>query len=109
MTEISTSQSSQFFGKDGLKPFIGVVEDVNDPKKAGRIKVRCVGWHPLEKKGANLPSSLVRVRCGGSGQNMRASEGSIAPWKDDLIIVVVPPAVACGPGDSIQLNVSREW
>ena len=51
MTEIKTQGQSDFFGKDGLTPFIGQVEDINDPKHAGRVKVRCVGWHPYEKDG----------------------------------------------------------
>ena len=43
------SPNSDFYGKDGVTPFIGIVEDVNDPKHAGRVKVRCVGWHPADK------------------------------------------------------------
>ena len=43
--------NSDFFGKDGVTSFIGIVEDVEDPKMAGRVKVRCVGWHPAEKTG----------------------------------------------------------
>lgn len=42
---------SDFFGKDGVTAFIGQVEDVNDPKHAGRVRVRCVGWHPAKKEG----------------------------------------------------------
>lgn len=49
--ELSAQGKSNFFGKDGLTPFIGTVEDCNDPKRAGRVKVRCVGWHPYEKEG----------------------------------------------------------
>ena len=47
----NTNTNSNFFGKDGVTAFIGIVEDVNDPKHAGRVKVRCVGWHPKEKQG----------------------------------------------------------
>ena len=32
-------------------PFIGQVEDVNDPKGAHRVKVRCIGVHPAKKQG----------------------------------------------------------
>ncbi len=42
---------SEFFGKDGFVPFIGFVEDVNDPKMSNRVKVRCIGWHPKSKPG----------------------------------------------------------
>ena len=52
MTSKVTPQSkSDFWGKGGgIVPFIGQVEDVNDPNQSGRVKVRCVGWHPKEKK-----------------------------------------------------------
>ena len=42
---------SEFFGKDGFVPFIGFVEDVNDPKMSHRVKVRAIGWHPKSKPG----------------------------------------------------------
>ena len=32
-------------GEDGFSWFIGVVEDRADPKKAGRVRVRCLGYH----------------------------------------------------------------
>ena len=32
-------------GKDGFVWFVGVVEDLNDPNKVGRVKVRCLGYH----------------------------------------------------------------
>jgi hypothetical protein len=48
--KLSPQANSDFWGKDGVVPFIGQVEDVNDPKQSGRVKVRCVGWHPKDKK-----------------------------------------------------------
>lgn len=51
MTDITPAARPEFFGKDKFVPFLGQVEDVNDPKRAGRVKVRCVGWHPKEKQG----------------------------------------------------------
>ncbi len=48
--KLSPQANSDFWGKDGVVPFMGQVEDVNDPKASGRVKVRCVGWHPKEKK-----------------------------------------------------------
>ena len=96
MTEISTSQSSQFFGKDGLKPFVGVVEDVNDPKQAGRVKVRCVGWHPVEKKGEeglstdDIPWARVSAPTTHAQQSRVGSKHGLLPgcwvwgfWLDD--------------------------
>ena len=35
----------QFMGKDGFQWFVGVVEDRQDPKTLGRLKVRCLGHH----------------------------------------------------------------
>ena len=50
MTNITPASNAEFFGKDSFVPFMGVVEDVNDPKRSGRVKVRCVGWHPSLRK-----------------------------------------------------------
>ena len=50
-SETLPSVRADFFGKDRFVPFIGVVEDVNDPKHGNRVKVRCIGWHPKEKTG----------------------------------------------------------
>ena len=36
---------SNFMGKDGFQWFVGVVEDRNDPKFLGRVRVRCLGYH----------------------------------------------------------------
>ena len=51
MNEFNSGSNPDFFGKDSFVPFIGTVEDVDDPKRAGRVKVRCIGWHPKEKTG----------------------------------------------------------
>ena len=50
MTEPLSAGRPDFFGKDSFVPFIGQVEDVNDPTHSGRVKVRCVGWHPKDRK-----------------------------------------------------------
>jgi len=34
-----------FMGKDGFQWFVGVVEDRQDPKTLGRVRVRCLGYH----------------------------------------------------------------
>lgn len=51
MNDFNSGSNPDFFGKDSFVPFIGTVEDVDDPKRAGRVKVRCIGWHPKEKNG----------------------------------------------------------
>jgi len=53
MTRLSNDVQADFWGKDGMIPFVGQVEDVEDPKMSNRVKVRCVGHHPKEKTGEN--------------------------------------------------------
>ena len=53
MAHIQPEGQTNFFGKDSLMPFIGMVEDVNDPKAAQRVKVRCIGVHPEKRNGEN--------------------------------------------------------
>ena len=58
-------------GKDGFNWFVGVVEDRNDPQKAGRVKVRCVGHHTENIQDiptADLPwaSVMMPVTAGGN-------------------------------------------
>ena len=36
---------NNFLGKDGFIWWYGVVEDTNDPLKAGRVRIRIFGWH----------------------------------------------------------------
>jgi hypothetical protein len=36
---------NNFIGKDGFIWWYGVVEDINDPLKTGRVRVRIFGWH----------------------------------------------------------------
>ena len=58
MSEILSAARPDFFGKDSYTPFIGQVEDVDDPLMSGRVKVRCVGWHPKKRKGGRGGDSL---------------------------------------------------
>jgi len=37
-----------FMGQDGFTWFIGVIEDRADPEKAGRVRVRCLGFHSAD-------------------------------------------------------------
>ena len=37
--------NNYFMGQDGFNWFVGVVEDRDDPKKASRVRVRCLGYH----------------------------------------------------------------
>ena len=58
-------------GQDGFSWFIGVVEDRKDPKKAGRVRVRCMGYHSAKKVDIpteDLPwaSIMMPVTAGGN-------------------------------------------
>ena len=44
-----------FMGKDGFTWFVGVVEDRQDPKHLGRVRVRCLGYHTEDLN--KLPTS----------------------------------------------------
>ena len=46
--------NNYFMGEDGFSWFIGVVEDRADPEKAGRVRVRCLGYHSAKKE--NIPT-----------------------------------------------------
>jgi len=39
-----------YMGTDGFVWFQGVVEDRADPLQLGRVRVRCLGWHPEDKQ-----------------------------------------------------------
>ena len=40
--------NNYFMGQDGFNWFVGVVEDRADPEKAGRVRVRCLGYHSAD-------------------------------------------------------------
>ena len=47
--------ANNFLGQDGFIWFVGVVEDRHDPKYAGRLRVRCLGYHTQNK--TDLPTA----------------------------------------------------
>ena len=49
MSTETLSTDPSFFGKDSFVPFVGTVEDVDDPKRSNRVKVRAVGFHTEDK------------------------------------------------------------
>ena len=58
-------------GQDGFSWFIGVVEDRNDPLKASRVRVRCLGYHTADTQKIpteDLPwaSVMMPVTAGGN-------------------------------------------
>ena len=63
--------NNYFMGEDGFSWFIGVVEDRADPKKAGRVRVRCLGYHSAKTEDIpteDLPwaSIMMPVTAGGN-------------------------------------------
>ena len=55
-------EQKDFAGKGGFIWWIGFVEDRQDPIKLGRVKVRCVGWHPdnkMQLPTASLPWAMT--------------------------------------------------
>ena len=49
MSTETLSTDPGFFGKDSFVPFVGTVEDVDDPKRSNRVKIRAVGFHTEDK------------------------------------------------------------
>ena len=81
----SLSSDPNFLGKDHMTLFIGHVEDVNDPKRSGRVKVRCLGHHPKEKTGENsiptdgLPWSRVILPTTHAQQSRTGGKHGLLP------------------------------
>ena len=74
-----------FMGKTGFQWFVGVVEDRQDPKHLGRLRVRCLGYHTedlIELPTADLPwahvmNPITSATVSGVGQSpLGAVEGS---------------------------------
>ena len=76
---------SEFMGKNGFQWFVGVVEDRQDPKTLGRLRVRCLGYHTedlIKLPTADLPwahvmNPITSATVSGLGQTpLGAVEGS---------------------------------
>jgi hypothetical protein len=64
------SYDKNFLGRNGFLWFNGVVEDRQDPQKAGRIRVRCLGYHTdnkLELPTEDLPWASVMLPTNSPG------------------------------------------
>lgn len=68
------------------RPFVGVVEDINDPKELGRVRVRCIGYHTESKQ--NVPTNSL-------------------PWAH--IVMPVTSASLAGIGESSTGLVQGSW
>ena len=76
---------SEFMGKSGFQWFVGVVEDRQDPKTLGRLRVRCLGYHtegldklPTEDlPWAHVMNPITSATVSGIGQSpLGAVEGT---------------------------------
>lgn len=61
---------NNFIGKDGYNWWVGVVENIEDPLKTGRCKVRIFGFHTenlMEMPTSKLPWAVTKVSPNASG------------------------------------------
>ena len=110
-----------FMGKSGFTWFVGVVEDRNDPKYLGRVRVRCLGLHTenLEKlPTTDLPwahpmNPITSATVSGIGQTPLGpvegtwvvgffSDGEEA--QQPIIMGTLPGVPSTLPSDSIKTN-----
>ena len=110
-------------GQDGFSWFIGVVEDRQDPKKAGRVRVRCVGYHSASKDDIpmeDLPwaSIMMPVTAGGNSGIGTSShfliEGTWVvgffrdPAKQEPVIMGALPGVNTSTTDNFTIASSSK-
>jgi len=107
-----------FMGKDGFQWFIGVVEDREDPKKLGRLKVRCLGYHTEDL--GKLPTSdlpwahvmnpITSATVSGVGQSpLGCVEGSwVVGFFTDGAAAQMPCIIGTLPGVPASLPVKAE-
>ena len=104
---------SEFMGKNGFIWFVGVVEDRNDPKSLGRLRVRCLGYHTenlLKLPTADLPwahvmNPITSATVSGLGQTpIGAVEGSwVVGFFQDGADAQMPIIIGTLPGVPSEL------
>ena len=104
---------SEFMGKNGFNWFVGVVEDRSDPKRLGRLKVRCLGYHTedllkLETKDlpwAHVMNPITSATVSGVGQSpLGAIEGSwVVGFFQDGADAQMPVIIGTLPGVPSEL------
>ena len=111
---------SEFMGKNGFIWFVGVVENRQDPKHLGRLKVRCLGYHTenLDKlPTADLPwahvmNPITSATVSGVGQSpLGCVEGSwVVGFFQDGADAQMPVIIGTLPGipDSLPDSLSKK-
>ena len=104
---------SDFMGKNGFQWFVGVVEDRQDPKTLGRLRVRCLGYHTenldkLETKDlpwAHVMNPITSATVSGLGQSpLGAVEGSwVVGFFQDGADAQMPIIIGTLPGIPSEL------
>ncbi len=104
---------SEFMGKNGFIWFVGVVEDMADPKKLGRLRVRCLGYHNedlLKLPTADLPwahvmNPITSATVSGLGQTpLGAVEGTwVVGFFQDGADAQMPIIIGTLPGVPSEL------
>ena len=104
---------SEFMGKNGFIWFVGVVEDRADPKRLGRLKVRCLGYHTekldqLETKDlpwAHVMNPITSATVSGLGQSpLGAVEGTwVVGFFQDGADAQMPIIIGTLPGIPTEL------
>ena len=109
---------SEFMGKNGFIWFVGVVEDRADPKRLGRLKVRCLGYHTenLDKlptkdlPWAHVMSPITSATISGVGQTpLGAVEGTwVVGFFQDGSDAQMPIIIGTLPGVPSELPTKIE-
>ena len=104
---------SEFMGKSGFIWFVGVVEDRNDPKHLGRLRVRCLGYHTedlIKLPTKDLPWShvmnpITSATVSGVGQSpLGTVEGSwVVGFFQDGADAQMPVIIGTLPGKPSEL------
>ena len=110
-----------FMGRNGFSWFVGVVEDRNDPKFLGRVKVRCLGLHTddnIKLPTADLPwahpmNPITSATVSGVGQTpLGVVEGTwvVGFFQDGeesqqpIIMGTLPGVPSTLPSDTLKEN-----
>ena len=110
-----------FMGRNGFSWFVGVVEDRNDPKYLGRVRVRCLGLHTddnIKLPTADLPwahpmNPITSATVSGVGQTpLGVVEGTwvVGFFQDGeesqqpIIMGTLPGVPSTLPSDTLKEN-----